>query len=301
MADPREGVGQLGVARARAQQRPQVATEQPAACAHPAAFVRQVSGGDGPRGVDVASYPAMEAPGRVSCSAGEHEGQLLRFQRGDRHAVPVDGIEGAQRVPGDEETLREAIQPLVASSAIGREPVGDRFVERGHGVQRIGQRGVGERTCVALPLGGLDGGTGPEHPHQADHVLTALDLQHDAAPGQAGPGSDRHRRGGVGTGRRTCGSRSACRRDVPPLPAPGSRGSPATPVCVRPDPWHPPRGRRRGQRSRRRLGPGPPRRRRAWRHGRSAGRGPRRPREARRPARPAGAAGASTPAAACSP
>ena len=86
-------MGQLRVARARAQQRPEIGTEQAAASGHAATFVRQVAGGDGPRGVDVAGSPAVEAPGQVRATLGYHEGQLPRLQRGDRHAMPVDGIE----------------------------------------------------------------------------------------------------------------------------------------------------------------------------------------------------------------
>ena len=77
-----------------------------------------------------------EPPRQVGLAVGQAVPQRGRFQRGHRHALPVDRVERADRIAGDYQPGREPAQPVVPPPQVGREPVRADVVERAGGGDR---------------------------------------------------------------------------------------------------------------------------------------------------------------------
>jgi hypothetical protein len=83
------------------------------------------------RSAPVASCQAMlTGLAAARFAAGEAVAQRGCLQGGYRHALPVDRVEAADRVPDDQKPGGELAQPLVAPPQAGREPVGADLGER---------------------------------------------------------------------------------------------------------------------------------------------------------------------------
>ena len=112
---------------------------------------RQVgAGGQLPGEVHWRGGGPEESPGQILVAVGQAGAQRGRLQRGHRHALPVERVEGADRIPGDKEPGREPAQPLIPAPHVGREPVGADVIERvsvgdrGEHVRRGDAAGEGE-------------------------------------------------------------------------------------------------------------------------------------------------------------
>jgi hypothetical protein len=143
-----------------------------------------------PRHVDQAGDVA-EVAARLRNAAGRQLAQCEGFERGDGHALPVDGVERADGVAGDQQLLREAAQPLVAAADAGREPDCDRVVQRLGALQRLGDVGEDQGGGEGLELGRVDRRVVPEDAGQGEDVPVALDGgQHAAARHTRGRSGD---------------------------------------------------------------------------------------------------------------
>src|SRR5207247_2094178 len=99
------------------------------------------AGGQLPGGGDWLGGGPEEPAGQFRLAAGQAVAQRGGLQRGDRHALPVDRVEAADRVPDGQQSGGEVAQPFVAPPQVGREPVGADVTER----FRVADRGEDER------------------------------------------------------------------------------------------------------------------------------------------------------------
>jgi hypothetical protein len=110
-----------------------------------------------PRHVDQAGDVAEVAP-RLRNAAGQQLAQREGLERGDCYALPVDGVERAHGVAGDQQLLREA------AADAGREPDRDRVVQRLGPLQRFVDVGEDQGGGEGLQPGGSIGGWSPRMP-----------------------------------------------------------------------------------------------------------------------------------------
>ena len=87
---------------------------------------------------------AEEPAGQVDLAVGQGVSQCGRFEGGNGHGLPVDGVEAGERVPGDQQPGRECPQPLVPAPLVGGEPVGADVIERAGTGDRGGHLWWGE-------------------------------------------------------------------------------------------------------------------------------------------------------------
>src|SRR5215210_1244516 len=98
-----------------------------ACCKRPAARNARMgevrSGGELPRGVHDLRDAPVEAAWQIRLSVVQALFEGLGFERSDRHALAVDGVEAAQGVACDEKAFGELAKTLVVPSEVGREVV----------------------------------------------------------------------------------------------------------------------------------------------------------------------------------